>query len=44
MGDFNSVNLDDRQHGTEVQESEMKDFGEFMIDTGMSELQTTGRA
>ncbi|XP_019264348.1 PREDICTED: uncharacterized protein LOC109241980 [Nicotiana attenuata] len=33
----------DRQHGTEVQDIETRDFKEFLLDTGMHELQYMGR-
>ncbi|XP_019251096.1 PREDICTED: uncharacterized protein LOC109230012 [Nicotiana attenuata] len=44
MGDFNAIlHVNDRQHGTEVQDMEVKDFKEYMMDIGMSELQYMGR-
>ncbi|XP_019256828.1 PREDICTED: uncharacterized protein LOC109235244 [Nicotiana attenuata] len=44
MGDFNAVlHITDRQHGSEVQDMEMKDFKEYMMDTGMNELPSVGR-
>ncbi|XP_019225075.1 PREDICTED: uncharacterized protein LOC109206683 [Nicotiana attenuata] len=44
MGDYNAVlHVTDRQHGTEVQDIEVKDFKEYIMDTGMSELQYVGR-
>ncbi|XP_019267526.1 PREDICTED: uncharacterized protein LOC109244827 [Nicotiana attenuata] len=44
MGDFNAVlHVTDRQHGSEVQDMEVKDFKEYMMDTGMNELQSVGR-
>lgn len=45
MGDYNAIlRAQDRQHGTEVQDIETRDFKEFMIDTGMHELQYVGRS
>ncbi|XP_060216288.1 uncharacterized protein LOC132643763 [Lycium barbarum] len=44
MGDFNAImRVEDRIIGSEVQEYEVKDFRDFMLDTGMHELQTIGR-
>ncbi|XP_019267285.1 PREDICTED: uncharacterized protein LOC109244618 [Nicotiana attenuata] len=44
MGDYNAVlYVTHRQHGSEVQDMEVKDFKEYMMDTGMSELQYVGR-
>ncbi|XP_019267319.1 PREDICTED: uncharacterized protein LOC109244651 [Nicotiana attenuata] len=41
MGDFNAVlHVTDRQHGSEVQDMKVKDFKEYMMDTGMNELQS----
>ncbi|XP_015160426.1 uncharacterized protein [Solanum tuberosum] len=44
MGDFNAVLTGaDRINGNPVQEMEIKDFNEFMIDAGMTELKAIGR-
>ncbi|WMV14494.1 hypothetical protein MTR67_007879 [Solanum verrucosum] len=44
MGDFNAVLTSaDRINGNLVQEMEIKDFNEFMIYTGMTELKVIGR-
>ncbi|XP_019259116.1 PREDICTED: uncharacterized protein LOC109237277 [Nicotiana attenuata] len=44
MGDYNAVlQAQDRQHGIEVQDMETRDFKEYMLDTGMHELQYVGR-
>ncbi|XP_019257656.1 PREDICTED: uncharacterized protein LOC109235863 [Nicotiana attenuata] len=44
MGDYNAVlHEQDRQYGSTVQDMEIKDFKEFLQDTGMNELQTVGR-
>lgn len=43
MGDFNTiVSADDRINGTTVQDREVKDFKEFVQDTGLVELKTAG--
>ncbi|XP_019236447.1 PREDICTED: uncharacterized protein LOC109216720 [Nicotiana attenuata] len=45
MGDYNAVlHPQDRQYGTEVQEMKIKNFKEYMRDTGMNELQYVGRS
>lgn len=44
MEDFNSIlNEDDRKHGTPIQDIEIRDFMEFLTDSGMTELATSGR-
>ncbi|XP_060203011.1 uncharacterized protein LOC132631450 [Lycium barbarum] len=44
MGDFNAVlTPDDRPIGSPIQDSETKDFREFMLDTGMNDIQTYRR-
>ncbi|XP_019254002.1 PREDICTED: uncharacterized protein LOC109232710 [Nicotiana attenuata] len=44
MGDYNAIlRTQDRQHGTEVQDIETRDFKEFLLDTGMHELRYVGR-
>ncbi|XP_075109284.1 uncharacterized protein LOC142181060 [Nicotiana tabacum] len=44
IGDYNVVlQAQDRQHGTEVRAMETRDFKEYMLDTGMHELQYVGR-
>ncbi|XP_019226307.1 PREDICTED: uncharacterized protein LOC109207776 [Nicotiana attenuata] len=44
MGDYNAVlHAQDRQHGSEIQDMETKDFKEYMNDTGMNELQYVGK-
>lgn len=45
IGNFNAVlNVEDRVHGTEVQDAETRDFRKFMVEAGMTELQTIGRS
>ncbi|XP_033514857.2 uncharacterized protein [Nicotiana tomentosiformis] len=45
MGDFNAIlNVEDRVHGTKVQDAETRDFGKFMVEAGMTELQIIGRS
>lgn len=44
MGDFNAIlSVEDMLHGAEVQDIEARDFRKFMIEAGMTELQTIGR-
>lgn len=44
MGDFNAIlSGDDRKQGRPVQEVEIKDFNDFMMDAGMTEMKATGR-
>lgn len=44
MGDFNAIlHGDDKANGNVVQESEIKDFKEFLENTGLCELKTVGR-
>nr|XP_009783789.1 PREDICTED: uncharacterized protein LOC104232310 [Nicotiana sylvestris]XP_016467865.1 PREDICTED: uncharacterized protein LOC107790453 [Nicotiana tabacum] len=44
MGDFNTVlHPKDRQFGAPVQEVEIRDFRDFLFDTGMTEVQYMGR-
>lgn len=44
MGDFNAVLAgEDRPQGSQVQEVEVKDFSDFMLDMGMTELKSVGR-
>lgn len=44
MGDYNAVlELGDRVHETQIQDSEVRDFREFMEDTSMVELRYFGR-
>ncbi|XP_060202618.1 uncharacterized protein LOC132631036 [Lycium barbarum] len=44
LGDYNAVlSIDDRTNGNAVQDSEIKDFRDFINDTGMTELPTRGR-
>ncbi|KAK4733578.1 hypothetical protein R3W88_007839 [Solanum pinnatisectum] len=44
MGDFNAVLMgEDRVHGNPVQEMEIKDFNDFMVNAGMTELKVVGR-
>ncbi|XP_070057781.1 uncharacterized protein [Nicotiana tomentosiformis] len=45
MGDFNAIlNLEDRVHSIEVHDAEIRDFRKFMVEAGMTELQTIGRS
>ncbi|XP_019239440.1 PREDICTED: uncharacterized protein LOC109219434 [Nicotiana attenuata] len=44
MRDYNAIlQSQDRRHGNEVQDIETRDFKEFLLDTGMHELQYVGR-
>ncbi|KAH0698752.1 hypothetical protein KY284_012967 [Solanum tuberosum] len=44
IGDFNAILLgEDRQLGNPFQKGEIRDFNEFMLDIGMSELKSIGR-
>ncbi|KAK4706561.1 hypothetical protein R3W88_033881 [Solanum pinnatisectum] len=44
MRDFNAVLTgEDRVHGNPVQEMEIKDFNDFMVNAGMTELKVVGR-
>ncbi|XP_070020234.1 uncharacterized protein [Nicotiana sylvestris] len=44
MGDFNSIlGVDDRMHGSEVQDNETKDFKEVIEDCSLAELPTVGK-
>ncbi|XP_070038219.1 uncharacterized protein [Nicotiana tomentosiformis] len=44
MGDFNAIlEVEDKVHGNMVQDHEIRDFREFLKDTGMTELQAIGR-
>ncbi|KAG5632415.1 hypothetical protein H5410_004132 [Solanum commersonii] len=41
MGDYNAVlQAEDRPQGSQVQDIEVKDFNDFIIDTGMQEMKT----
>ncbi|KAH0724791.1 hypothetical protein KY284_000656 [Solanum tuberosum] len=43
MGDYNAIlRAEDRPQGSQVQDIEVKDFNEFLNDTGMHELKTVG--
>ncbi|XP_015166936.1 uncharacterized protein [Solanum tuberosum] len=43
MGDYNAVlQAEDRLQGTKVQDIEVKDFNDFIIDTGLQEMKTVG--
>lgn len=44
MGDFNTILSDDgRSNGNPIQEWEVRDFKEFMMKAGMTEMRTVGR-
>ncbi|WMV28538.1 hypothetical protein MTR67_021923 [Solanum verrucosum] len=44
IGDFNAIlSSEDRQLGNPFQKGEIRDFNEFILDTGMSELKSIGR-
>lgn len=44
MGDFNTVlAIEDRQGGAPVQEAEIRDFNEYLLDTGMTEIRSVRR-
>lgn len=44
MGAYNTIlSVDDRINGSPVQENEIKDFNEFLIAVGMSEMRIVGR-
>ncbi|XP_070013796.1 uncharacterized protein [Nicotiana sylvestris] len=43
MGDFSAIlNEEDRQHGSQVQDIETRDFRDFLTESAMIELQTYG--
>ncbi|KAH0685681.1 hypothetical protein KY290_017199 [Solanum tuberosum] len=43
MGDYNAVlQAEDRPQGSHIQDIEVKDFNDFIIDTGMQQLKTVG--
>ncbi|XP_019256264.1 PREDICTED: uncharacterized protein LOC109234650 [Nicotiana attenuata] len=45
IGDFNAIlEVEDRTHGTVVQDQEIRDFREFMEESGMTELKAIGRS
>ncbi|XP_070011242.1 uncharacterized protein [Nicotiana sylvestris] len=45
MGYFNAIlYVEDRIHDTEVQDAETRDFKTFMVEAGMTELQTIGKS
>ncbi|XP_019232866.1 PREDICTED: uncharacterized protein LOC109213514 [Nicotiana attenuata] len=45
MGDFNAVlSEDDRSNGSPIQEWEVRDFKEFMLKAGMTEMRIVGRS
>ncbi|XP_070054082.1 uncharacterized protein [Nicotiana tomentosiformis] len=45
MGDFNAITfVEDKRSGNPVQEAEIRDFNNFLIDAGMTELRLVGRS
>lgn len=44
MGDYNAIRaVEDKINGSTVHENEIRDFNNFLIDTGMCEMRTVGR-
>ncbi|XP_019265727.1 PREDICTED: uncharacterized protein LOC109243273 [Nicotiana attenuata] len=44
MGDYNAIrSIEDRPVGNTVQDQEVRDFNEFIEDTGVTEMKTNGR-